>query len=111
VQSAFETVFTPAFAIAFSSLLAFGVSNTFDIHAYEWIHRRTGDKLLWLRNNGSTWISQLIDSCIFYGVGTLFGIFDKSFLIEIIAVAYLFKVGVALFDTPFVYLSRLVVKK
>ncbi len=110
IQSAFETIFTPAFAIVFSSLLAFLISNTFDIHAYEWIHKRTGNKLLWLRNNASTWVSQLLDSIIFYGIGTVLGVFDPAFLLEIIAVAYVFKIGVASFDTPFIYLSKVIMK-
>ena len=60
--------------------------------------------MLWLRNNGSTWISQLIDSVIF-AVVAFIGIFPFKVVFQIILSTYLLKIFVAFLDTPFMYLS------
>lgn len=58
--------------------------------------------MLWLRNNGSTAASQLLDTAIFYGIA-FFGIVPLADLIQLIIATYLLKVVIALIDTPFVY--------
>lgn len=106
VQSAFTTIFSPALGIVIASLVAFLVSNTTDVYIYEWIHKKTGSKLLWVRNNVSTFFSQLIDTLVFTFLAAMFGIFDWSVVGEIVLFAYIFKALVAALDTPFLYVSR-----
>lgn len=48
----------------FSSLLAYFVSQIADIQLYAWIKKWTGVRYLWLRNNASTCISQILDTLI-----------------------------------------------
>lgn len=110
IQSALTTIFAPAWGIVVASLSAFLISNTIDVYVYDGIHKRTGAKRLWLRNNASTFFSQLIDTITFTFVAAAFGIFDWSIVGEIIFFAYIFKILVALLDTPFLYLSRLIAK-
>ena len=110
IQSALTTIFSPAWGIVVASLFAFLFSNTIDVYVYDSIHKKTGSKFLWLRNNASTIFSQLVDTIIFTFIAAAFGIFDWSIVGEIIFFAYIFKILVAAFDTPFLYLSRLIQK-
>lgn len=107
IQAALATIFTPAWGIVVASLSAFLLSNTLDVHVYDRIHRLTGKKLLWLRNNASTWLSQLVDTIVFSSIAAAFGIFAWEVVPEVILFAYIFKLAVAAFDTPFLYLSQL----
>ena len=110
VQNALEVIFSPALGIAIASLAAFLSSNTFDIYFYDFIRGKTGQKLLWLRNNLSTMISQFLDTLIFTLIASLCGIFSWSIFWEVILFAYLFKIAIAFLDTPFIYLAKLVRK-
>jgi hypothetical protein len=78
------------------------VSQTFDVWAFHRIKARTGEAKLWLRNNGSTVASQLLDTAIFYGIA-FFGIIPTAQLIQLIFATYILKIVIALIDTPFVY--------
>ena len=110
VQNALAIIFTPAWGILVASLSAFAISNLLDIHVYDWIHQRTGKKLLWLRNNASTFVSQFLDTVVFSTIAAAFGIFDWKIVPEVILFAYIFKLAIAALDTPFLYLSRLIKK-
>ena len=63
------------------------------------------DKLLFVRNNGSTLLSQLIDTAIFVPIAFL-GVYDMDVFWGIFISTYLIKVLVALIDTPFLYLMK-----
>ena len=64
VHEAFETIlnFTPRFVIG--SLLAYLISQSFDVWIFHRIKRRTGESRLWLRNNLSTMSSQIVDTLL-----------------------------------------------
>jgi uncharacterized integral membrane protein (TIGR00697 family) len=110
VQSALTTIFAPAWGIVLASLSAFLISNILDVHIYDWIHKKTGSRHLWLRNNASTFFSQLVDTITFTFIAAAFGIFDWKIVGDIILFAYIFKILVAALDTPFLYLSRVIQK-
>jgi uncharacterized integral membrane protein (TIGR00697 family) len=101
-QSSFESVMSFAGRVTVASLLSYMVSQTFDVWAFHRIKARTGDAKLWLRNNGSTVASQLLDTSIFYGIA-FFGIVPTTQLIQLILATYILKIVIALIDTPFVY--------
>ena len=67
----------------------------------------TKGKYLWLRNNLSTVISQLIDTTLFMFIAFYMVTpqFTAPFIIELIIPYWLFKVGFAFIDTPLVYLG------
>jgi uncharacterized integral membrane protein (TIGR00697 family) len=104
VQGGMQEIFAFAPRILIGSMVAYLVSQFHDIWAYNAIHSKTGQKLLWLRNNGSTWVSQLLDSVIFSLIAFL-GVFPFNVVLGIILSTYLLKVIVAALDTPFMYLS------
>ena len=105
VQPHLEAVFGLLPRIAVASLAAYLVSQFHDIWAFHWIKGRTGGRHLWLRNNASTLVSQLLDSLIFCTVAFA-GVFDWPVFRDIVITTYVFKVVVALLDTPFLYLAR-----
>ena len=108
---AFASVLGPATNIVAGSLLAYIVSQHWDVFAFHAIRQRTMGRHLWLRNIGSTASSQLIDTVIFiaiafYAVPTVLGIGQAltwSVLAQLVVVQYLVKLLIALVDTPFVY--------
>ncbi len=102
-----STVFGFAPQILFGSMLAFLVSQNLDIYIFNWIKKRTGEKHLWLRNNGSTLISQLFDTLIFTFVGLWGIVANVENFWQIVLFTYLIKSFVAIVDTPFIYLSKL----
>ncbi len=61
--------------------------------------------MLWLRNNGSTLISQLLDSLIFSTIA-FYGLYPTRVFLEIVLTTYLLKAVCAVLDTPFIYLAK-----
>jgi len=45
-----------------ASMIAYLTAQFVDVHIFHWIRKRTRGKMLWLRNNGSTLTSQMVDS-------------------------------------------------
>ncbi|MFP4266501.1 MAG: queuosine precursor transporter [Spirochaetaceae bacterium] len=102
-----NTIFGFLPRIVAASLAAYGVSQLHDVFAYHrWKQKFPGKRFIWLRNNMSTMVSQLIDSLIFTSIA-FWGVFPQAVLLEIFITTYLLKWIVALLDTPFVYLARL----
>lgn len=101
-QIAFETVMTTAARVTIASLCSFAFSQLFDIWAFEKISEATNGKMLWLRNNGSTMVSQLIDTVIFYTIA-FYGVMPLEALVTLMVGTYFIKLAIALIDTPFVY--------
>lgn len=105
IHPSLETLFSFAPRVVFSSLLAYLLSQNFDVWSYNRIREiLPAKKWLWLRNNGSTLSSQLLDSILFTLLAFT-GVFPLSILLEIIITTYLLKLLVGLLDTPFIYLS------
>lgn len=95
--------FTPRFVLG--SLLAYLISQSFDVWIFHVIKHRTEGRHLWLRNNVSTMLSQLIDTSI-YGLVVWWGIVDLETAVKLAMAKYVFKVLIALIDTPFLYAAR-----
>ena len=105
IHGAFETIvnFTPRFI--FGSLLAYYISQHFDVWAFHKIKSITGDRWLWLRNNGSTLASQVVDTTI-YSLVAWWGLVDLKTALALGAAKYVFKVVIAAVDTLFIYWAR-----
>lgn len=100
---------TPRILIA--SLAGYAVSELLDVWLYhKWwnfTQKKSGSsrKFLWVRNNFSTLISQLVNIIIF-NAGAFWGIYDTSELVKITAACYVIYICTSLLDTPFVYAAR-----
>ena len=104
-QQALTTIFGLMPRIAAGSMTAYLVSQHHDIWAFLFWKKKTKGKFLWLRNNLSTLASQAIDSVIFCSIA-LWGLYDSSTWLQILASTYLIKLFVAVIDTPFIYLAK-----
>lgn len=91
--------------IALASMTAYLVSQLHDVWAFHAIRERTGGRLLWLRNNASTMVSQFLDSAIFCAIA-FWGMFPVNVFWEILLSTYIIKVAVAVLDTPFIYAAK-----
>ena len=80
--------------IALASMAAYLVSQMHDVWVFHAIKKRTGDKFLWLRNNASTMVSQLLDSVIFCVIA-FWGMFPIEVFWEIMLSTYIIKIVVA----------------
>ncbi len=105
-QESLATIFGFMPRIAGASLLAYFLSQTHDVWAYDfWRNRFPSLRLLWLRNNASTMVSQFIDSTVFTLLA-FWGVFPMVALVEIFWTTYLLKWVVGAADTPFIYIAR-----
>jgi hypothetical protein len=105
VHNAFVTIldFTPRFV--FGSLFAYLVSQSFDVWFFHKIKEKTQGRHLWLRNNLSTMASQMIDTFL-YSFVVWWGVVDLATAIQLGMVKYVFKLAIAIIDTPFIYWAR-----
>ena len=105
VHDAFVTIldFTPRFV--FGSLFAYLVSQSFDVWFFHKIKEKTHGRHLWLRNNLSTMASQTIDTFL-YSFVVWWGVVDLATAIQLGIVKYVFKLAIAIIDTPFIYWAR-----
>ncbi|WP_027723360.1 queuosine precursor transporter [Maridesulfovibrio zosterae] len=100
-QEGFASVLASTPRIVLASLIAYLVSQTHDVWLFHMLRQKTDGSHLWLRNNLSTVISQLIDSTIFVTIA-FYGVMPVT---DIIIGQWFAKVAIALIDTPFVYLG------
>ncbi len=93
--------------ITAASLIAFVVSQLFDVWAYQIIRKwKPSYKDIWIRNNLSTVVGQIIDNSVFtilafagvYGIKELFVIAFSTYFLELF---------ISVMDTPFVYIAAL----
>lgn len=102
-QASLSTIFSVMPQIAGASLLAYLLSQFLDVYLFQTLKKKWPDtKWLWLRNNGSTLVSQLVDTLIFVPIAFV-GWVPFDIIKEIFITTYLIKVIVAALDTPFVY--------
>ncbi|HVP09645.1 MAG TPA: queuosine precursor transporter [Phycisphaerae bacterium] len=110
-QSHFDYFFSVAAypRIVVASMVSYLLSQLLDTQLYDLIRRRTGvRRLLWLRSNASTWISQAFDT-VFFTTAALTGphstISSWPEWRDAVILAYIMKIAVAVLDTPFLYLT------
>ena len=90
-----------------ASLTAYLISQFHDVWAFMFWKAKTRGRHLWIRNNASTMVSQLIDSAVFCtlafaGAENV----PTPLFFEIMLTTYLVKLAIAAMDTPFCYLGR-----
>ncbi|MDR8391659.1 queuosine precursor transporter [Aliifodinibius sp. S!AR15-10] len=106
----FEGVYEFMVGNTIASIIAYLTAQTVDVRLFHFWKRLTKGKHLWLRNNASTTVSQLVDSTailsILYIAGNLGdNVNSIGALIILILNSYLFKFFFALFDTPLFYIG------
>ena len=101
----FNLVFGKSLISVFASMTAYLFAQYIDIRIFHFWKQMTKGKHLWIRNNFSTFLSQLIDSVTIISLLCLNGVFSWDNFIPFVVSGFLFKVIVATVDTPFLYLT------
>ncbi len=105
-QSAFAETLGASTGVVMGSLLAYLVSQNWDVIVFHRLKGYTEGRYLWLRNILSTATSQLIDTVIFITIAFfIFQGLPVDAIIGLIVGQYLFKLALVGLDTPFVYLT------
>lgn len=108
---AFHTIFSNTPRVILASLGVYLVSQLADVWLYhkwwDWCRKRFGDsrKGLWIRNNGSTMLSQLLNTSLFTFIA-FYGVHQFSTLVSIFFSSYAIFIVTSLIDTPIVYWCR-----
>lgn len=106
-----QAIFSNTPRMLISSFVVYAVSQMFDVWLYhKWwafTEKKYGDrrKFLWLRNNGSTLVSQILNTLLFT-LFAFYGTYDGKTLLSIFASSYVIYIFTSLLDTPALYLAR-----
>ncbi len=100
----FNTVFGAAPLAIFASMLAYLFAQFIDIRIYHFWKKLTQGKHLWLRNNFSTFTSQIIDTLTVLLLLCSFGIIAWENFLGLLISGIIFKIMIAAIDTPLLYL-------
>lgn len=101
------------FSATAASMIAYLTAQFVDVHVFHYLKKKSKGKMLWLRNNGSTLTSQLVDSLAvvfitFYFTNAIVipdGFTIGKFLFILITSNYIFKMVAALVDTVPFYIA------
>lgn len=111
VSPSIRTIFSNTPRLMFASLSVYVVVQFLDVWLYHtwWTltTRLTGskEKGLWLRNNGSTLLSQFLNA-VLYTFAAFYGVYEMDTLLSIAISTYAISIITSLADTPFIYLAR-----
>ncbi len=106
-----QPVFSNTTRLLIVSIVVYAVVQVFDVWFYHFIWKKTsrrwGDdkRGLWIRNNGSTMVSQLLNTILFT-LGAFIELYDVSTLISIMISSYVIFIVTSIADTPILYISR-----
>ena len=102
-----NTTFTKVFGLTgpafFASMVAYLTAQLIDVRIFHFWERLTKGKHLWLRNNASTMFSQLVDTSVILIILCSAGVIEWERFYSLWMMGWLFKVLVALIDTPIIY--------
>ena len=111
-----RAIFSNTPRLMLASVIVYVIVQLFDVWLYhkwwDFTKKKFGDsdRNLWLRNNGSTLFSQLLNTLL-YTFGAFLGMYSIPTLISIAISSYVIFIVTSLADTPFVYLARKIYKK
>ena len=103
-HDAMKTLFSLNLRISISSIVMFFISNNLDIFLFDKIKKKLPNKL-WVRNNVATIISNVLENYFFIFFAFV-GLYDLETMINIATTISVLEIVIALFDTPFIYISK-----
>lgn len=106
----YNAVFGNSWRVIGASMTAYLIAQLVDVQLYDFWKRVTNGKMLWLRNNGSTIFSQLVDTILVVLVLFL-GVKSYDEMQGMILDGWIFKMLCALVDTPIIYISVFLIRK
>jgi len=106
----YQTAYGNSWRVIMSSMVAYIIAQLVDVRLFHFWKDLTGGKHLWLRNNASTIVSQLVDTtlvvCVLF-VGSLSWDQIGNFIRD----GWMFKALAALVDTPLLYAFTWLIRK
>ena len=115
VQESLSNVFTPMTRFFIASMIAYLISQYFDVWFFNYLKQALSDKSLWLRNNLSTITSSLVDNTVFSIFAWILLNPEPVSVYNVIMIyilgTYLLRIFIALLDTPFIYIAKFFVPK
>jgi uncharacterized integral membrane protein (TIGR00697 family) len=109
-DATYDVVFGNSWRVIGASMTAYLFAQFIDVQLYDFWKKLTNGRMLWLRNNGSTVLSQLADTILVVSV-LFIGIKTGEEITSMIMDGWLFKVICALIDTPILYVSVFLLRK
>lgn len=109
-------VFSNTPRLMLASIIVYAIVQEFDVWAYHTIWKITAEKckdetkFLWIRNNGSTLVSQFLNTLLFT-FAAFIGVHSFGTLMNIVFSSYVIFIATSLLDTPAVYIARKMMKK
>jgi len=114
----FEIALGQTTSIVFASLCAFALAQWLDVQVFTWMRRITGGKWLWLRAQGSTVVSQMIDTvAVIYLAFVLIPLlvgkepWTLANAFSVSVTNYVYKFAIAVASTPALYLVHAAVDR
>ena len=105
-QQSLATIFGLIPRIALGSMIAYIISQYTDVLIFSFLRKLfPSDGAFWIRNNGSTMLSQLLDTLIFTSIAFL-GVYPTDVWISIFISTYVLKFLVSIVGTPFGYMAK-----
>ena len=98
----YNSVFRNAWRIIAASMIAYLFAQVVDVRIFHFWKKLTNGKHLWLRNNASTVVSQLLDTILVICI-LFFGVWGTDQIFSAIIDGWTFKMLMALIDTPIIY--------
>ena len=98
----YNAVFQNAWRLITASMAAYLFAQFVDVRVFHFWKKLTNGKHLWLRNNCSTIASQLIDTTLVISI-LFVGVWDTNQILSAIIDGWIFKMLMALLDTPIIY--------
>jgi uncharacterized integral membrane protein (TIGR00697 family) len=83
-------------------MIAYLFAQFIDVRIFHFWKKLTNGKHLWLRNNGSTIASQFVDTTLVICI-LFVGVWETDQIFSAIIDGWLFKMMMALIDTPIIY--------
>lgn len=110
-DATFQKVFAMSPLAVLASMIAYLSAQFVDIRIYHFWKNLTKGKHLWLRNNFSTFASQIIDSTTVILLLCSFGLLPWELFWGLVVSSVIFKILVAAFDTPFLYFFVWIIRR
>ena len=113
MQASFAAMFGQGLWTIGGSLTAFIIGQLIDVAIYHRVRRFTGERHVWLRATGSTFVSQFIDSFVVLYIAFVLGPQQWSIplFLAVGTVNYAYKFVVAFAATPLIYLGHHLIER
>lgn len=102
-DTTFQSVFALSPIAVLASMMAYLSAQFVDIRLYHFWKKLTNGRMLWFRNNFSTFSSQFIDTFSVISLLSLFGVLEWDLFWGLVLSGFFFKILVAVLDTPLLY--------